>query len=732
MGIIMPEFIERTPKEATWQMLDRATAQRKRLLGAGYVPIPTAGKRPVIDGWQEIQPTESAIDIWARDYTHARNTGILTRTTPAVDIDVLDDDVANELQDLLIELISNNGRVMVRFGQAPKRVILFQTDQPFSKLSTPIFLSPDQRKHKVEILCDGQQVVTHGLHPDTGRLYTWHYGEPGNVVRDDLPRMSAALATEYIGTAAEHMKCRGWTVQRAANGQGHAAATALLSPGFDDIYGGDNREEKYARAALDGCAAELARTTKGERNEKLNKSAFRLGTMIARGWVSRDEAFRSLLNAAHACGYVADDGEVAALKTLKSGLDAGEKIPHPDLDTAGAKTWHSAGDASERPTNPLANFIFMGDGKPSPQRMLIEGVMPLEGLPFIGGQSSAGKTFIAVLLAACAATGKPFFGRAVKEQVGSVIIAAEGRPMLNARLAAALSHLEVAEKTPIAWVQQLPDFSSAKGLQTLAEELKAVSEHFQQHYGLRLGLVFVDTVSASFDIKEEADNAEAARVCKIMRRLGEVTGTVVVPIHHYGKNAGVGLRGASAWRANADFVLSVMADIDPQTGDASNRQLAIAKDRDGSQGPLTPFSLQFVELGVDDAGQPWGSMVAVAEVSTLRPACDWTPSLSVFRRALLNALAESGFEAQPFADGPRMRVAEIEQVKNEFFKACHVESETEAGRQEARRKQFTRKLTDAQQRGLVGLHVAGDRTLVWLADVRGSGPDPAGRTFAIH
>src|SRR5262249_53429076 len=150
----------------------------------------------------------------------------------------------------------------------------------------------------------------------------------GNVTRDDLPHMSAALAAEYIGNAVEHMKCRGWTVQRAANGQGHTAATTLLSPGFEEIYGGDSREQKYARAALDGCAAELAKTAKGERNEKLNKSAFRIGTMTVRGWVSKDEAYRSLL------------------KTLKSGLDAGEKIPHPGLDAAGAETWHSAGDAS--------------------------------------------------------------------------------------------------------------------------------------------------------------------------------------------------------------------------------------------------------------------------------------------------------------------------------------------------------------------------------------------------
>jgi hypothetical protein len=371
--------------------------------------------------------------------------------------------------------------------------------------------------------------------------------------------------------------------------------------------------------------------------------------------------------------------------------------------------------------DPLINFVFAGDNKPTPQRMLIEGVMPLEGLPFIGGQSSAGKTFVATLLAACAATGRTFFGREVKERVGTVIIAAEGRAMLNARIAAALADLGISEKTPIAWVKQVPDFNTREGLAKLVRELRAISEHYQATFGVRLGLVFVDTVSASFDIKEEADNAEAARVCKVMRRIGDATDAIVVPIHHYGKNAGVGLRGASAWRANADFVLSVMADIDPQTGNVSNRQLAVAKDRDGSQGPLTPFTLKWVELGIDDSGKPWGSMVAVADENTTKPASHWPPSLSVFRQALLNALTDSGFEDQPFPDGPRSRVVDVERVKAEFAKVCHVDSETEAGRQEARRKQFARKLGDAQQRKLVGVHANPSRTLVWLVDIERRG-----------
>ena len=55
--------------------------------------------------------------------------------------------------------------------------------------------------------------------------------------------------------------------------------------------------------------------------------------------------------------------------------------------------------------NPLLrSFGFLSDAPAAPQAMLIEDVLPLEGLPFIGGQSSAGKTFVAVLMATCLAT----------------------------------------------------------------------------------------------------------------------------------------------------------------------------------------------------------------------------------------------------------------------------------------------------------------------------------------
>jgi hypothetical protein len=112
-------------------------------------------------------------------------------------------------------------------------------------------------------------------------------------------------------------------------------------------------------------------------------------------------------------------------------------------------------------------------------------------------------------------------------------------------------------------------------------------------------------------MKSEDDNAEATAVCNILRRAGEETESLAVGVHHYGKNPESGLRGASAWRGSADVVLGTLADIEPLSGRASNRELVCPKSRDGEQGPISAFELKFIELGVDEDGEAYGSCCVV-------------------------------------------------------------------------------------------------------------------------
>jgi AAA domain/Bifunctional DNA primase/polymerase, N-terminal len=694
-------------------------AARQALLKNGYEPTPLVGKRPVLDQWQNSRPTAEDITAWERTHPTATNTGILTRLVPAVDDDVLDPAVADTVYQWVKELIPPTCPELLRYGRYPKRAALFRCDKPFPKISTGKWIDQKGIEHQLEILCDGQQLVVYGTHPDTNEAYIWPGARPGRTPRISLPLLTPEAAQSLVNRAKALFQERGWRPKREERPKDSPRAR-----GFE-------RSDSFAHKIALGLA---------DRIESLCRELLPKGRIDGRNWAVGDingapgQSLKVCLVGENRGLWLdfADEGWrgdaldlVEAVKNLRS-VEAmewscrwlGWEWPSKRENSSEWRDESKAAPDNQQQSaaaGSLSNFAFMSDDTPSPQKILIDAVMPLEGLPFIGGQSSAGKTFIAILIAVCAASGRPLFGHEVKERVGSVMVAAEGKGMLRARIAAAMKELGVEGDIPVAWVKQVPDFNRPEGLQAFVRDLRAISEHFKTKFGVRLGLVFVDTVSASFDIKEEADNAEAARVCKVMRRIGDAIAALVVPIHHYGKNAGVGLRGASAWRANADFVLSVMADIDPQTGNVSNRQLAIAKDRDGAQGPLTAFTLKPIDLGVDDSGRPWGSLVAVAGISAGKPASDWPPSLSVFRQALQTALADGAFEAQPFADGPTLRVVFLHLVRDEFAKITHVDSDNEKGRQEAIRKQFTRRLADAQSKRLVGVRARDDgKTLIWL------------------
>ena len=103
-----------------------------------------------------------------------------------------------------------------------------------------------------------------------------------------------------------------------------------------------------------------------------------------------------------------------------------------------------------------------------------------------------------------------------------------------------------------------------------------------------------------------------------MRLIGDETSALMAPVHHYGKNPESGLRGASAWRGCADVVEGVLADIDLLSGRASNRELVCTKARDGEQGPLSPFKLEFITLGLDSDREPYGNCCVVPQEGSSR------------------------------------------------------------------------------------------------------------------
>jgi hypothetical protein len=215
----------------------------------------------------------------------------------------------------------------------------------------------------------------------------------------------------------------GWTPKKKPNGDAGAGGATWSAHASE-------RERAYAQAALDGCADEVAKVAQGERNDILNKKAFRLGTMVARGWISPEEVTDTLVAAADACGLNQDDGEELTRKTIQSGLDSGQQFPHPDLAAVLRKMSAVTG-----------TWKFHTGEAPAPPPWLIKGILPETGAAIMSGQWGAFKTTVALDLSVCVMSNLPFAGHYYVKRPGAVLyLALEGAGMLPARLSAMAAH----------------------------------------------------------------------------------------------------------------------------------------------------------------------------------------------------------------------------------------------------------------------------------------------------
>jgi hypothetical protein len=214
------------------------------------------------------------------------------------------------------------------------------------------------------------------------------------------------MAEQFITRAAALMGEHGWIeeVRKTNRATHHGANHGVVPDDFTAMYG--SREQKYAAAALQGCVDELAAMPQDSgRNDKLNKLAYRMGGMVARQWIGRDQVVRRLHEAAAACLLVHDDGEAATGATIRSGLGKGELKPHADL----ADTKPDGGGTADEP---LA-FIDMSNWdsqRPAPRLWSVRERIPLRQPSLLSGEGGTGKTVLGLMLLIAQVLGRDWIG----------------------------------------------------------------------------------------------------------------------------------------------------------------------------------------------------------------------------------------------------------------------------------------------------------------------------------
>jgi hypothetical protein len=400
------------------------------------------------------------------------------------------------------------------------------------------------------------------------------------------------------------------------------------------------REESYALAALDNIAHKIASTPPNTgRNIELNNGALAMGHMVAAGWIGRATVVGRLLDAAAICGLVRDDGQGSVLATIKSGLDAGEKEPHPplrdrdavykdDSSESGLETSAAAETSSELCERDLGEDLEM----PPPREWLLGTNFCRTFLSSLVAAGGVGKTAVRYAQFLALAAGRDDITNEHVHRRSRVLVVSleDDTNELKRRMFAAMKHHKVSRDDIKGYLfVSAPGRSAGKLLEvdpkTRATRLGRLVHNLEASINrCKPDVVSIDPFIKSHSA-EENTNAIIDEVCQVLTDLAAKHNIAVDAPHHVSKGpADPGnadkARGASAMVDAARLVKT----LTPMSSDEA-RAFGISQDDrkqyirvDGgktniARGNATQwFELVSVALDNGNARYPNGDNIQVA------------------------------------------------------------------------------------------------------------------------
>jgi len=184
-----------------------------------------------------------------------------------------------------------------------------------------------------------------------------------------------------------------------------------------------------------------------------------------------------------------------------------------------------------------------------PLTWLVKPYLDAKSLAVIFGEPGTMKTFAALDLGLCLATGRPWHGHRVQQ--GSVFyIAGEGLTGLSRRIRA----WEISRETSL---EDAPFFTSDRPAQILdgasAREVVQAADELRELHGDPV-LIVIDTLNRNFGPGDESSTADMGRFISIIDdKLRYRYGCAVLIVHHTGLNDKSRARGSSSLHAALDW-----------------------------------------------------------------------------------------------------------------------------------------------------------------------------------
>ena len=241
----------------------------------------------------------------------------------------------------------------------------------------------------------------------------------------------------------------------------------------------------------------------------------------------------------------------------------------------------------------LDEVIFPSAARPRlDSTYIIKNWIAENSISVVYGPSNVGKSFFCMSLAYHIAAGQEWVSNRVKR--GSVLyLATEGGRAFENRLYAlhekhGFNDVSLAVRpSPINLYDAEEDIAK---IETIMAEIGKRNEP--------VTVLVIDTLArATAGQMDENNNSEMSKLIAGLDAIRERTGVHIMLVHHSGKDASKGARGASALRAACDTEIELSFDEETRV-----RTARATKQRDMETGAEINFILQIVELGEDADG----------------------------------------------------------------------------------------------------------------------------------
>lgn len=228
---------------------------------------------------------------------------------------------------------------------------------------------------------------------------------------------------------------------------------------------------------------------------------------------------------------------------------------------------------------------------------LIKGILNEQTTSVIYGNYGTAKTFLTLDIAASIATGQPWRGHNVRQ--GAVLyLCLEGQQGINNRVLALRKKDKLPREADVLFCSMPLSLVKEVNVERIAITLLELMKQLTTP----VKLLVIDTLARAIAGGNENSNEDMSSIVAACDRIRNETSVHILFVHHDGKDASKGMRGASALPAAVETSIKITEKNNIHT-------LEIDKQKDLSKGNKMTFELETVELGIDDEGDPVTSCV---------------------------------------------------------------------------------------------------------------------------